>query len=404
MNILIITPYLPYPLSSGGAQAVFNMVDNLRSQHNYTMIINEGGQNNAMNREALKKLWPNVDIIYYPFTKQLLSPSFVYEKTRRVILRKCFPNKRFFKVESILRPYGEWFSAHHISFIHTLIAKKHIDMVQVEFMESIQWIHYLPINIKKIFVHHELGFVRKERLLSSFTLTEREQKMLGNVKRMELEALNKYDAVITVTDIDKNILKKEGIERPIYTSNLAVNTKSFPYSVKHGELTFVGGHGHYPNKEGIDWFETKVAPLLKDKKIKLNLIGTNWPAEYERDTNIEIELKGFVKDLSDIALGNIMIVPILSGSGMRMKILEAAAMSMPILTTSVGVEGLEFKNNESCIIEDTPEGWASAIMRLNSDPDFRKLLGVNANRIFKEKYSPAVLADKRNEIYKKICD
>lgn len=402
MNILIISPYLPYPLSSGGAQAVFNMIDNLRRQHKYTMVINEGGQNNAENLKALREIWPDVDIIYYPFRHQLLSPAFVYEKIRRVLQRKLIPSSRHYMMESTLRPYGEWFSRHHVSFMWNIIKEKKIDLVQVEFMESLPWVYHLPEGIKKIFIHHELGFVRKERLLSGFTLSAKEKRMLAAAKEAEMNALEQYDAVVTVTDVDKKILEQEGLSRPVFASNLAVNTKSFPYSGKAGELTFVGGYGHFPNKEGMDWFLNNVAPLLKDESLTLNLIGTHWPKDYSDNSNINVSLKGFVKELSDVALGNIMIVPILSGSGMRMKILEAAAMSMPILTTTVGVEGLEFRNGESCIIEDSPQGWADAIKRLQSDPELRRSLGENANKVFSERYSPTVLAGKRNDIYNTV--
>lgn len=402
MNILLITPYLPYPLSSGGAQAVFNMIDNLRHKHHYTMVINEGGQNNHENREALQKLWPNVEIIYYSFANQLLSPKFIYDKARRVLQRKFIPNSRHFFIESTLRTYGEWFSWHHVSFIRNLISKNRIDMVQVEFIESLPWGFHLPVDIKKIFVHHELGFVRKERLLANLSLTENEKNMLAEAKRDEFKALECYDAVITVTDVDRSILISEGLSRPVYTSNLAVNTVSCPYSSTSGHITFVGGYGHMPNKEGIDWFLKKVAPLLKDRQITLDLIGTRWPATYSDDNNVNLVLHGFVQDLTEVAQGTIMIVPILSGSGMRMKILEAAAMSLPVVTTTIGVEGLDFVDGESCIIADTPEDFANAIICLESDVERRKKIGENANKVFAERYSPKVLADKRDDIYTQI--
>ena len=402
MNILIITPYLPYPLNSGGAQGVFNMIEHLRSKHSFTMIINEGGQNNKQNLLALRKLWPDVDIIYYPFVRQMMCPSFLYEKTRRVMLRMIAPNSRRLKIETALRPYGEWFSRHHVDFVHRIIAEKKIDMVEVNFIESLAWGNYLPDNVKKVFIHHELGFVRKERLLSSLQLTSKEKEMLATAKSTEFANLEKYDAVVTVTDTDKKILEREGLSVPVYTSNSAVNTESFPYSVTPGNLTFIGGYGHLPNVEGIDWFVKNVAPLLSDRNLRLNIIGRGWPDTYNTQCGVDVCLKGFVEKLSDVALGSIMIVPILSGSGMRMKILEAAAMSLPMVTTTVGVEGLDFVDGESCIIADTPEDYAKAIIRLTEDADLRRKLGENANKVFEQKYSVSKLVENRDNIYQKI--
>jgi glycosyltransferase involved in cell wall biosynthesis len=97
-----------------------------------------------------------------------------------------------------------------------------------------------------------------------------------------------------------------------------------------------------------------------------------------------------------------MIVPILSGSGMRMKILEAAAMSLPIVTTTVGVEGIDLVDGESCLIADTPDAFANAILRLEHDTALCRGLGEQANRVFRAKYHPSVLAKARNEIYSTI--
>lgn len=404
MNILIITPYLPYPLNSGGAQGVFNMIEHLRSKHQFTMIINEGGQNNKENLLALRKLWPDVDIRYYSFRHQMMCPSFLYEKTRRVLLRFIAPNSRRLMIETALRPYGEWFSRHHVDFVHKVIAEKKIDMVEVNFMESISWVNHLPDNVKKVFIHHELGFVRKERLLSNLQLNARERQMLAKAKAAEFADLEKYDAVVTVTDTDKNILEREGLSVPVYTSNSAVNTQSFTYSETPGNLTFIGGYGHLPNVEGIDWFVGKVAPLLQGKGLTLNIIGRGWPEAYNAHGDVNVCLKGFVENLSDVALGSIMIVPILSGSGMRMKILEAAAMSLPMVTTTVGVEGLDFVDGESCIVADTPEDYAKAIIRLSEDHDFRRMLGENANKVFEQKYSVSKLVENRDRIYNEIMN
>lgn len=94
-----------------------------------------------------------------------------------------------------------------------------------------------------------------------------------------------------------------------------------------------------------------------------------------------------------------MVVPILSGSGMRMKILEAAANSVPIITTTVGVEGLDFEDGVSCLIADTPQDFARAIDSLVNDRALCRRLGENANNVFRFKYTAEILAQVRNELY-----
>ena len=269
MNILLLTPYLPYPLNSGGAQAVFNMIDQLRHQHHYTIVISQGSGYNPHNIQALQEMWPEVDIIYYPLWRQILYLPFVYERSRRVLLKKLVPNSRRLIIETATRPYGEWFSPHHVRFISQLIETRHIELVQVEFYECLPWSNHLPRTVKKIFIHHELGFVRKQRLLKALTLSAKEQQLLEKSKQAELADLAQYDAVITVTQHDKEVLEGEGLVTPIYVSTLAIQTPSYPYQPQSNRLVFVGSAGHQPNKEGIDWFIDKVAPLLKKQQMTI---------------------------------------------------------------------------------------------------------------------------------------
>jgi glycosyltransferase involved in cell wall biosynthesis len=203
-----------------------------------------------------------------------------------------------------------------------------------------------------------------------------------------------------VTKTDADYLKAAGVNTYVESSPITINTPILPFKPWNGRLSFVGGYGHWPNMEAIDWFVDKVTPCFKTK-IPLDIIGTGWPAKYDNHEK-GVYLKGFVQELASTVHGSIMIVPILTGSGMRMKILEAMAMSMPIVTTTVGVEGIPLKHGESCIIADSPEDFAKAIERLSSDTSLCKQMGTNANQLFVKAYSPEVLAELRNSIYRQI--
>ena len=94
-----------------------------------------------------------------------------------------------------------------------------------------------------------------------------------------------------------------------------------------------------------------------------------------------------------------MAIPILTGSGMRMKILEASAMGLPFITTSVGVEGLEFTDKDSCIIDESPSGWIKNLQLLCTNEEIRKTIATNAQYIFKTKYSLDAAVKQREQIY-----
>ena len=402
MNITIITPFLPYPLNSGGAQGQYNVIDQLRSRHHISIIFPINGKNRKEAMEKLKALWPEVSFFPYSYYRQLRHWPFLRDKMVRALKLKLIPHSERFKVERALKPYGFYFSQDFVTFVNQIARQQEAELIQVDFYPYIHLINYLHGDSKKVFIQHEIRYIRNERLLSTLTLTDKEIALCEQTKQTEIDDMNKYDAVVTVTDIDKDLLKKDGVKTPIYTSPSAVNSPVRPYQEWNGNLSFVGGYSHIPNQEGIEWFIKNVLPLLHtDAFNSFNIIGGGWSVS-NYTTSPKLAFKGFVEDLADAVSGSIMVVPILTGSGMRMKILEAAALGSPIVTTSVGVEGINLTNGDSCLIADTPEEFAKAIIELINSEELRTRLTKRAQSIYLENYSVKALTDLRDNIYHQI--
>ncbi len=395
MNIIIITCVLPWRLNSGGAQAQFNMIDHLRKKHNITIIFPEDSQNKMVYAKELQQIWPDVKLRPYRIWKQMLYPRFLKDKAERALKLAFTPESERFKVQRALKHYGIYPSNGFMHFVNNIIKEEHADIVQVEFYPCLWLIRGLPDNVRKIFIHHELRYIKNERTIMAYHPTEKELKWMYELKQEELDDLNRYDTVVTLTQQDKDYLQRDGVCKPIYVSPAAINTEISPFCPWNHRLAFVGSFLHQPNVEGIDWYMNEVLPLLQKAPL-LEIIGKGWPTKYKTK---DINTLGFVDDLHEVTSGSIMIVPILSGSGMRMKILEAAAMSMPIITTTVGVEGLNFKHGDSCIIADSPQEFASAIKQLSENEDICRKLGEQANKVFRENYSKDILAEVRNKVY-----
>ena len=142
-------------------------------------------------------------------------------------------------------------------------------------------------------------------------------------------------------------------------------------------------------------------PQGYDTSYRMQVIG-KWSektiAEAVGERN-DVEFLGYVDDLAAVLKDTIMVVPINIGSGIRMKILEAAALGVPFVTTSVGVEGIPARNGEDCFIADTPEAFADAVVKLR-DEKLRKQFAENANRMVSERYTLEALKANRLEIYR----
>lgn len=403
MNIVILTIILPYPLDSGGAQAQYNMIDSLRHEHNITVVFPENGMNSMGAMAELKRRWPEVDFRPYRFYSQLVDPRFFASKIKRALKKKLLKNSDRFMVEWMLTPYGYSVDNRFARFVRNVLSEKKADVIQVEFYPYLNFVHKLPDNVRKVFIHHEIRYIRNRRLLADIKMLPHEIEYMEQMYRREIDDLNCYDTVVTLTDVDRKELQSVGVNVPIMVSPASVNAQTMDYDGWNGRIVFLGGYGHTPNKEGMEWFLKNVTPLIdwKNKAVSsVDIIGGGWPAEVEGIAeNIKVNRLGFVENLADAAKGSIMIIPILSGSGMRMKILEAAAMGLPMITTSVGVEGLSFENETSCMIADTPQDFAMAIDKVISSESLRKELTDNARTVYEEKYSVKATSRIRNNVY-----
>jgi len=394
MNITIITDVFPWPLSSGGAQGQYNMIDCLRKRHRILLLTVMTHPVSDAAVDELRRQWPEVDIVNYTYRRQLLHPRFVLDKTRRAFNLKFRAGNERFQVNRILQPYGVYFTRDFTSFVNRHVRRHKTDIVEVNFYPSLGIVRYLPDDVRKIFIHHELRYVRNDRILQDYTLTEKEKALKEQVKRQEIADLNLYDRVVTLTATDRMKLREEGITPPVDVSPLAVNTKMLSYQSWNGHLCYVGGYAHIPNKEGMEWFLRQVYPAVSD--IPLDIVGKGWPESLTASFP-NVRLLGFVPDLADAVRGAIMIIPLLTGSGMRMKILDAAAMSMPFVTTSVGVEGLDFPGGQACVIADTADDFIQGIRRLCADSAAQRRYGEEAHRIYEEKYSALSAARTREK-------
>lgn len=403
-SILIITSFLPYPVRSGGDQAQYNMIEVLRKDYNIGIVFPSNRDNPSKDVEATSSRWPNVRLYPFPLRSQYMHLPFFAHKAKRFLNRYLYFSKKKSIINEAIDHTDFLTSQKYQRFIFSAVAEMNPDVIQVEFIQNLNIGNYLPEGIKKIFVHHEIGFVIAERLLKDISLTSMQKKRMEKKKCTEISRLNQYDGVITLTEIDKDILEKSGVKPPIYVSPAAVNTKEQEYDGWNGQIVFVGGYYHRPNQEGMDWFLREVTPCVdwnKYPQTQLIIIGLDWPKTLERDFNgLTVHLAGYVDDLSEHVSRSLMIVPLLTGSGMRMKILDAAAMSVPFVSTSVGAEGLDFSDGDTCMIADGANEFAKALEKLMDDYSFRETIARKAHNLFMEKYSLGSLVERRKEIYK----
>lgn len=401
-KILIILPYFPYPLNSGGNIANYEMINFLRFKHSITLLALNSTEENMRN---LRMKWDNVEIITYiseSFTQLLIKRIskvllHIYLFSISLILEK--KNYAHTYLTTTLNPY---INPNLVKQLSRLQIENSYDYIQVEFFELLPLIQYLNNKSTSVFIHHELRFVRYQRMIE---MNRFNKLMMLLIKGQEIEFLKQYNKVVTVSDFDKRQLEFDLNPNQLYSSTLTISIPQKKIDNEYefnNTITFLGGSEHFPNKDAIYWFlESCWGKLLQNSNLQLHIIG-NWSKSDSELLNKKyrnVKFLGFVENL-EVALSNsIMIVPIRIGSGMRMKIIEAANYGVPFITTTIGVEGLDFCNHVDCIIADGADAFSDAIIQLSKDSNLQKSLVSNAFKTIDLKYNSARLFEKRNSIY-----
>ena len=159
---------------------------------------------------------------------------------------------------------------------------------------------------------------------------------------------------------------------------------------KKGSLFHLASMDWHPNQEAVNWFLDKVWNEIQANfpLSKLYLAGRGMTKKLKNLDMNNVEIVGEVHSAKDfIVEHDIMIVPLLSGSGMRVKLIEGMALGKTIITTSIGAEGIDAENNKHLIIADTPEEFAAAITKCLNDTPFKESIGLEAQRLIASKYS-----------------
>jgi glycosyltransferase involved in cell wall biosynthesis len=233
--------------------------------------------------------------------------------------------------------------------------------------------------------------------------------MARRIKKYELQQLNKFDAITVFTRPDMETLQKSGINVPIKILPIGIDIKRYNPDLSKTEfpsLFFLGSLDWLPNREGMEWFlDNFYTDLTTDNlRVKFYVAGNDVPEQFDDyEAMGKIFIQGEVDDALEFVNSKaIMVVPLLSGGGMRVKIVEGMAMQKCIIATSLGAEGINYKHGENILIANTREEFYKAIKRCISDEEYCKNIGRNARKLAEKEHDMAKVADKIVSFYNSL--
>ena len=383
LRILQLTNRIPYPLNDGGSIGI----------HYYIEGYLKAGA--ALSLLAMNTTRHWVDL-------QTLPPIYKQLKHFKAV-----------RVDNRLKPLPALLSlisggSYHIErFVTKAFEDALVEMLSTEdydiiHLDGLYLTPYLPVirrysKAKVVMRLHNPEFRIWERLAAQEKSGIRQWYLTVLAKRLkafETAHINDYDLILALSDEDADFYRRHGCTIPIYIHPFGIDVstvKSGPEpKIQTPKCYHLGAMDWLPNQESVEWLLKEVWPLVAEKApdARLYLGGRNMPAKYAGHKLPGVTVVGEVPDAAAFEAGkDILLVPLLSGGGVRIKIYRGMAAGKAVVTTSIGVEGIDAVDGRDVLIADTPIDFAAQVSALIRSPENVDRLGRAAKNLIAEKYN-----------------
>ena len=267
-----------------------------------------------------------------------------------------------------------------------LTAEQHLEDVRVRRPD-------LPVVVDSVDLH----FVREERMSAYAAAPDRMRAQAARTRRRELGIYGAADVVVTATDHERHVLlgALRGT-RVVTVPMIYAPWPDVPALAQRtpGSLLFVGGFRHSPNVDAVQFLCRDVMPHLRRllPDARLTVVGDSPPPEIDAVRGDDVTVTGYVADLVPfLATSAVSVAPLRYGAGMKGKVIEAMAAGVPVVTTSVGAEGIGMVHGETGLIADTAEAFAHAVRDVCRNPELHAAISQNARRLVAERFDRPVV-------------
>lgn len=234
--------------------------------------------------------------------------------------------------------------------------------------------------------------------------------LTNTLKYYEMSVMNKYDGIATISSIDSDFFRNSGCKIPVTTIAFGIDLSNL--ADVSGESEFpgffhIGSMNWIPNQDGIKWFLDKVWGKIHSHhpELKLYLAGRNMPGWLLNSRYPNVEIVGEVDNAHEfINSKSIMIVPLFSGSGIRIKIIEGMALGKTIISTKIGADGIMYTEDENILIANSTDEFLSAIEKCLKNKSYCDGIGRNAQDLIQNQHNNSKITQNLISFYQKLTD
>jgi glycosyltransferase involved in cell wall biosynthesis len=294
-----------------------------------------------------------------------------------------------------------------------LLSEEQFDVVH---LESLFMTPYIPTirrytRAKIVLRSHNLEHVIQQRLAlgeRNFLKRPYRQFLANQLQRYEMEVLHKVDGVAAISPADADHFISHGTDTPVVTIPFGIDLADYPASpIGHGAVTFfhLGSMDWAPNEEGIRWLLKEVWPEVVAQRphATLHLAGNKMPSDLLSTDTPGVHVQGRVEDaVLYMQQYQVMVVPLFSAGGMRVKIIEGMAMGRAVLSTTIGAEGIHCTDGKDIILADDAQAFVARMVQLTDQPALVRSVGQAAQELVQDQYAEASIARELIDLYNAV--
>ncbi len=390
-------PYIPFPVDRGTYQRVFHLFVELSKAFKIDLV--------CLQEDASRSMEP-----FEPLTNRCLAIPFKNAEWQRLI-----PNRLLNPLPATVQ---HWQAEDVLAALKEFVADRVYD--RVIFIDLVLWPY-----IQRLFPNHPCCIMDRSRVdwlfqseeLNTLKLNWRERLLrkenLWKIARLERSIYKMLAGMIVCGWDDRNFLKsKLGAADKVFVLANGYNETFFTVEEYPRNLTeeqsilFCGALDYSPNVDAIDWFADQIWPLVHERmpQARWKIIGKSPDARSRRWAKIDgVEFIGEVDDVRPYYQSSwLQVVPLRIGGGTRLKIVESLGMCCPVVSTTLGAQGLELTDGKDIVLADTETGFANAIIEILKNPEKRSSMEQSGLIAVRENYRWEQLGAKLNEYISKL--
>jgi polysaccharide biosynthesis protein PslH len=391
MRLLWLTPELPYwPGGSGGSTRQFHLIRRLREHgHDVTVV----APVHPSQREGAKGLRAT--------GARLLGVERPDRRAKEVL--SAMARKPSLAIDLMRRPLVAWQVEVFWTALRPLALSALAERPEVVLIEhdwAARWVDDLPGELPRVLALENLSWAYYEARARSASGLARALLSLEarRFRRYDRVALGAYDLLFAVSPTDRDSVATVSDVRTEVIANGVDTTALRPAPAPEAPgLLFTGTMSYPPNAEALIWLLREIWPRVRDAvpRARLLIVGRDVPAEAHRIADARVEIAGWVPDAAPwFARASVVLVPILSGGGTRLKVLDGLASGRPVVSTAMGAEGIAIGDGTHAVIADDADAFAQAAIRLLAEPEMAARIGAAGRRLAEQSYDWRTIGDR----------